>query len=166
MARILIVCTANICRSPVAAAVLRDRLQKRGLLDWQVGSAGTWAMIPRGASRNSIEVMGQRGFDITNHRATMVREGHVAGADLVLTMEVGHAEALRAEFPAQAHKVFMLTEMVGQAYNVEDPYGGPYDEYVRMADSVTGVIDNGLDRIIALAQANANNRDGKIGPDN
>jgi protein-tyrosine-phosphatase len=160
MARILIVCTANICRSPVVAAVLRDRLQQRGLLDWQIGSAGTWAMIPRGASRNSIEVMNQRGFDISNHRATMVREAHVAGADLVLTMEVGHAEALRAEFPAQAHKVFMLTEMVGQTYNVEDPYGGSYEEYVRMADTVTILIDNGLDRIIDLARSNADRRNG------
>lgn len=160
MARILVVCTANICRSPVVAAVLRDRLQQRGLYDWQIGSAGTWALVPRGASRNSIEVMSQRGFDITNHRASMVRDAHMTGADLVLTMELGHAEALRAEFPEQAHKVFMLTEMVGQTYNVEDPYGGPYDEYVRMADTVTSLIDKGLDRIIELAQANADNRNG------
>lgn len=158
MARILVVCTANICRSPVAAAVLRDRLRQRGLTDWQVGSAGTWALVPRAASRNSVEVMSERGIDISNHRAAMVEEKHLAGADLVLTMEIGHAEALRAEFPAQADKVFMLTEMIGQAYNVDDPYGGPYSEYVRMADTVTAVIDAGLDRIIELASMNANGR--------
>ena len=44
-------------------------------------------------------------------------------------MEDGHAEALRAEFPAQAHKVFMLTEMIGRNYNIPDPYGGPAYEY-------------------------------------
>jgi protein-tyrosine-phosphatase len=158
MVHILIVCTANICRSPVAAALLRDRLQKRGLNDWQVGSSGTWAMNPRGASQNSIEVMSRRGLDINNHRATMVKEAYVRHADLVLTMEVGHAEALRAEFPAQAHKVYLLSEMVGQSYSIADPYGGPIEEYERMAETISAIIDGGLDQIIQLAQTNANSR--------
>lgn len=158
MARILMVCTANICRSPVAAALMRDRLRRKGYTDWQVGSAGTWAIVPRGASRNSIDVMTQRGFDIVNHRATMVEEAHLREADLVLTMEIGHAEALRAEFPSQAHKVFMLSEMIGQNFNVVDPYGGPFEEYERMADTLSTLIDDGLDRIVELAQTNANGR--------
>ena len=78
--------------------------------------------------------------------------------DLILTMEVGHAEALRAEFPRQAHKVYMLAEMVGRTYNIADPYGGPLEEYERMYDGLAEVIDNGLDRIIALATENANGR--------
>ena len=87
-----------------------------------------------------------------------VDEPHLAGADLVLTMEVGHAEALRAEFPQQAHKVHMLAEMVGHSYNIPDPYGGPYEEYERMYEGLTSVIDQGLDRIIELARENANGR--------
>ncbi|HMT19933.1 MAG TPA: low molecular weight phosphotyrosine protein phosphatase, partial [Promineifilum sp.] len=63
MANILIVCTANICRSPVAAALLRDRLRQRNLTDWQVRSAGTWAMVSRGASRSCIEVSQRNGLD-------------------------------------------------------------------------------------------------------
>ena len=43
MAHIMVVCTANICRSPVAETLLRDRLEKEGLADWEVSSAGTWA---------------------------------------------------------------------------------------------------------------------------
>jgi protein-tyrosine-phosphatase len=158
MANILIICTANICRSPVAAALLRDRLRQRGLTNWTVGSAGTWAMVARGASRYSIEVAKRGGLDISEHRANMVEENHMKHADLILTMEVGHAEALRAEFPRQAHKVHMLAEMVGRTYNIADPYGGPLEEYERMYDGLTEVIDNGLDRIIALATENANGR--------
>lgn len=154
MARILVICTANICRSPVAAALLRDRLRKRGLTDWAVGSAGTWAMAARPASRYSVDVMGRHGFNITDHRATMVEERHLREADLALTMEDGHAEALRAEFPTQAHKVFLLTEMIGRNYNIPDPYGGPVEEYQRMYDTLVDVIDTGLDRIIALARGN------------
>lgn len=156
MANILIICTANICRSPVAAALLRDRLRQRGLSDWTVSSAGTWAMVSRGASRYSIEVMQQNGVDITDHRSRMVDERYVRDADLVLTMETGHAEALRAEFHAYAHKVFMLTEMIDHSYDVPDPYGGPFEEYQRMYSNLSEVIDKGLDRIITLARENAN----------
>ena len=155
MARILVICTANICRSPVAAALLRDRLRQRGLGDWTVSSAGTWATAARPASRYSIDVAGRHGFNITDHRATMVHERHLREADLALTMEDGHAEALRAEFPTHAHKVYLLTEMVGRTYNIPDPYGGPIEEYQHMYDGLVEVIDAGLDRIITLAQQNA-----------
>lgn len=158
MATILIVCTANICRSPVAAALLRSRLRQRGLTDWGVRSVGTWAMVSRGASRYSIEVARRAGLDITDHRSTMVDESHLSDADLVLTMEVGHAEALRAEFPQFADKVYMIAEMVGRSYNIPDPYGGPLEEYERMYNGLSEVIDSGLDRIIDLARANANGR--------
>ncbi len=155
MAQILVVCTANICRSPVAEGLLRDRLDKSGRGDWTVASAGTWAQIERGASRNSVEVMARNGFDISNHRSRMVTEAQLAEADLVLCMEIGHAEALRAEFPDQAEKVFLLTEMVGRAYDVQDPYGGPYDEYERMYDTLEQLIDDGWERITELAETNA-----------
>jgi protein-tyrosine-phosphatase len=154
MARILVICTANICRSPVAAALLRDRLRRRGLSDWTVGSAGTWAMDTRPASRYSVSVAGRHGLDITDHRSTMVNENHLREADLALTMEDGHAEALRAEFATQAHKVYMLSEMIGRTFNVPDPYGGPVEEYQRMYDGLVELIDAGLERIISLAKRN------------
>ena len=155
MARILVICTANICRSPVAAALLRDRLRQRGLDGWTVGSAGTWAMDARPASRYSVNVMGRHGFNITDHRATMVEERHLRDADLALTMEDGHAEALRAEFPAHAHKVYLLTEMIGRGYNIPDPYGGPVAGYQQMYDELVAVIDAGMERVITLARQNA-----------
>lgn len=155
MTHILVVCTANICRSPVAEGLLRDRLAKRGLDDWTVSSAGTWAVMKRGASENSVVVAKEYGLDISNHMARMVEERHLREADLVLCMESGHAEALRAEFPAQAHKVFMITEMSGRPYSVHDPYGEPLISYQRMAAELAGIIDGGLDRIIELAKENS-----------
>lgn len=155
MAHILVVCTANICRSPVAEALLRDRLRRRGLDDWVVSSAGTWAQPGRGASRYSTQVMREHGFDIGAHQSRMVDESHLRQADLVLCMEVGHDEALRAEFPGEAHKIYLIAEMIGQSYNVNDPYGGPYDGYERMYETMVGIVDQGLDRIIDLARKNA-----------
>ncbi|NCF68708.1 MAG: low molecular weight protein arginine phosphatase [Chloroflexi bacterium] len=154
MAHILIICTANICRSPVAEALIRDRLQKRGLDDWTVSSAGTWAQIRGGAAENSVLVMAQQGLDISDHQSRMVEESHLEQADLVLCMESGHAEALRTEFSKYAYKVYLLTAMVGQAYSVHDPIGEPLTAYERMAKELADLIDKGMDRIVLLAEEN------------
>ena len=154
MAHILVVCTANICRSPVGEAVLRDRLIGRGLEEWTVGSAGTWAQWKRGASQHSVDLMREQGFDITGHQARIIQLEHMQQADLILCMESGHVEALKAEFPAYAYKVYYFSEMAGHPYSIKDPYGGSLAEYRRMTEELTDIIDRGLDRIIALATAN------------
>ena len=158
MAHILVVCTANICRSPVAAALLKDRLQRSGREDWSVGSAGTWATAKRGASHNSQIVMEQYGHDISSHIARMVDKSLVEEADLVLCMEEGHVEALMVEFPAQSHKIYPITAMSGAVYSVDDPYGGSLIEYQKMAAELAGIIDGGIDRIVELASANASDK--------
>ena len=158
MANILVICTANICRSPVAEALLRDRLYKRGLDDWTVSSAGTWAQFSRGAADNSIIVMDQYGLDILDHTARMVEQEQLQAADLVLCMETGHVEALRAEFSRDAYKVYLLTAMVGQSYSIYDPFGEPMIAYERMAAELTDLIDRGMDRIVQLAEENSGQR--------
>ena len=155
MAHILVVCTANICRSPVVAALLCDRLNKRGLKDWTVSSAGTWAQIKRGAARNSIRVMKEYGLDISDHKAQLITDKHLIEADLTLCMEEGHVEALKVEFPEQADKVFLLTEMSGHPYSVHDPYGEPLLSFQKMAAELAGLVDSGLDKIIQIAEENS-----------
>jgi protein-tyrosine-phosphatase len=155
MAHILVVCTANICRSPVVAALLRDRINKRGLKDWTVSSAGTWAQLRRGAADNSIRVMAEYGLDISDHKARIIEEKHLSEADLVLCMELGHVEALKVEFPDQAGKVFLLTEMSGHPYSVHDPYGEPLLAFQKMAAELAGLVDSGLDKIIRIAEENS-----------
>ena len=155
MAHILVVCTANICRSPVAEALLEDRLRHRGYDDWTVSSAGTWARVKRGPSHNSLVVAAQYGHDIGDHIARMVEEPYLSDADLVLCMEEGHVEALMIEFPDQAHKIYPITAMAGPTYSVQDPFGGSLLDYQRMAAELASIIDRGLDRIIELAEANS-----------
>jgi protein-tyrosine-phosphatase len=165
MPRIVIVCTANICRSPVGEAVLRQRLQAQAAADgqgerWQVSSAGTWADFGQAASTYSVELMAEQGLDISGHTSRPVDRAMMGEADLLLCMEIGHAEALRAEFPRQAYKIYLLTEMAGPAYSVSDPYGGSRGEYEHMVEELTGLIDAGLPRIISLARANERRRRG------
>lgn len=162
MPNIVIVCTANICRSPVGEAVLRQRLEQLDDGDsgrtWNVSSAGTWAEYGQAASAYSVELMAEQGLDISEHGSRPVDRALINEADLLLCMETGHAEALKAEFRRQAYKVYLLTEMAGPAYSVNDPYGGTRSEYEHMVDEVTGLIDAGLPRITALALANERRR--------
>ena len=154
MPQILIVCTANICRSPVVAALLKQRLDEKGYSDWQVDSAGTWAVLSRGAANFSIQLMAEQGIDISHHHAKMINEAMIAQSDLVLCMELGHVEALQIEFNAYKNKIFALSEMAGKKYSVKDPYGNPIDDYRDMVAEVTRFLDAGFERIIALAEAN------------
>ena len=158
MANILIVCTANICRSPVVHALLADRFQQNGYLDWQVASAGTWAEHGVLASHYSVEVLADQGYDISGHRSQPIDKELLAWADLVLCLATGHVEALRAEFPNEAYKIFLLTSMSGRPYSVHDPYGEPRYAYERMVKEVTQLVDDGLPRIVELSQENQRRR--------
>lgn len=153
MPNIMIVCTANICRSPVAEAILKDRLKKQGYDDWTVVSAGTWAYPGQRAADMSIRLMAEQGLDILNHTSQVVSDPLLSSMDLVLCMEIGHAEALRVEFPAQREKIHLLSEMSGKHYSVPDPFGGPEAGYERMVEEVAKLIDDGMPRIVELASA-------------
>ncbi len=154
MPNILIICTANICRSPVAERLLLDRFHQQNLPDWQVRSVGTWAEVTRGASRYSIRVMAEHGFDLLDHQSRMVEAAHLQEADLILCMETGHVEALKSEFPAYNHKIYLISEMIGKRYNISDPYGQDIHAYRTMYHELTMIIDGGLDKIIKLAAEN------------
>jgi protein-tyrosine-phosphatase len=155
MPSILLVCTANICRSPMAEVMLRRKLENEGMPgEWQVSSAGTWATDGIRASEMGVAVMRERGLDTGAHRSRAVTDAILAEADLILTMTSGHAEALRAEFPEARVRIRLLSEMSGPPYDVRDPYGGTLDQYRQTANELESLIDRGIERIVELAAQN------------
>jgi protein-tyrosine-phosphatase len=155
MPSILLVCTANICRSPMAEVMLRRKLENEGMPgEWQVSSAGTWATDGIRASEMGVAVMRERGLDTGAHRSRAVTDAILAEADLILTMTSGHAEALRAEFPEARGRIRLLSEMSGPPYDVRDPYGGTLDQYRQTANELESLIDRGIERIVELAAQN------------
>jgi protein-tyrosine phosphatase len=137
-------------------ALLRARLARVDApRDWQVSSAGVWAAEGQPASAHSVEEMAQRGLDLSAHQARSVTRQRMEAADLVLAMTRHHAEALEAAFPDHAHKVHMLSKMVGQEYDIYDPYGGPRLEYAHVARELEELVEAGFQRIITIAEENA-----------
>lgn len=155
MKTILFVCTANICRSPMAAAIMRRRIAELGLADRvQVLSAGVWAEEGLEASRNAVKVLGQRECDLTGHRSRQVTPALLDQADIVLVMEEAHRRSLFYMAPQHLGKVFLLAEMAGEYEEVADPYGGPIEEYEQTADLLEKLIDAGLPRILKRLSVN------------
>jgi len=158
MTTVLMVCTGNICRSPMAAALLRARLEEEGACgEWEVLSAGIRAPEGRPASAYAMAEMEERGLDISDHRSQSVTEELMQRADLILAMTRHHAEALKAAFPSQGDLVHLLSEMVGKTYDVSDPYGGTRLEYAYIAQELEDLIEEGYEGIVSLAEQNERN---------
>lgn len=151
-ASVLFVCTANRIRSPMAEALMRRYLATHpDGIRWELASAGTWAKAGLTALPMAQEVMAERGVDLRGHRAAEIDETMMARYRLVLVMEAGHREALQAEFPHDAGRVYLLSEMAGQRFNVADPIGGDMAGYRLAADVIASLIDRGAQRIRSLA---------------
>jgi protein-tyrosine phosphatase len=154
MPSILIICTANQCRSPVAEALLRRQLSEHdNHTPWIVESAGTWAVGARPAHAQMCKVAEEAGLDLSRHRARNVEDLTLNNYALILTMEQNHKEALQVEFPQIADRVYQLTEMVGMKYDIADPIGGGTDDFRRTLQELKRLIAFGLPRIATLASA-------------
>lgn len=151
MNSILFVCTANRYRSPIAAACFKAELIKRGQdQNWNVRSAGTWAMDGYPAMPAAILEAEQLGLNIREHQSRMISEDMLQESDLVVVMEQGHKEALQVEFKAYREKVVLLSEVAeGSSYDIADPVTDPRSAEV--GPQICRLIQVGFERICARA---------------
>lgn len=146
---VLLVCSGNTCRSPLAAAMLTARLRSEPeLRDVTVASAGTSAWDGSPASEGSYLVALERGLDLSTHRARMLTPDQVQRADLILTMTAAHAS--RVADLGGASKVATMAEYaradVSQR-DVPDPFGGDVEAYRATADLMSTLIEAVVERL-------------------
>ncbi len=155
MPSVLFVCTANQIRSPFAAALFRRKLEARGveLTPWRIESAGTWTEEGFPVWPPLLEVARQWSLDLSAHRSRPVSWALLRHFNLILTMESGHKEALRVEFPAAAERIFLLSEMAGPSFDVRDPIGRSRRTLEDTCILIDDLLTRGLDEILRRAQS-------------
>jgi len=154
--KILLVCTGNICRSPLAAALLQRALTDRGIEGMDVSSAGTGAWDGAPVSEGAYLVGLERGLDLSAHRARLLTRELIEEADLVLTMARHHRA--RVDELGGEGRVFVLGEYAGREGDeaeVSDPFGGDLEVYRDTCVELEALIETAVQRIVKeLASGN------------
>ena len=122
--RVLILCQANICRSPAAAALWQQRLGSHGVT---ADSAGITAQRGLPAAAEMIELARQRGLDLTQHRSKGTSLELVQWADLILVMDEEQKRQVGYAFPQVCGKVHLLGKW--EQAPVLDPYRKSLADY-------------------------------------
>jgi protein-tyrosine phosphatase len=112
---ILLLCTGNICRSPMAEGLMREHLPRH-----EIFSAGLCALDGAPADPIAVELMWQAGIDISGHRARNLASWMMREADLVLTMDSAQQQYIAQRFPAARDKFTRLGEPCDM--DIPDPY--------------------------------------------
>jgi protein-tyrosine phosphatase len=153
MPSILFVCTANLFRSPLAAACFARKYEALGWQsDWLVSSAGTWTLPGKPALPSAIQAAHRLGFSLARHRSRPVTAAMVSVQDLIVVMESGQKEALQTEFSIFRKRVFLLSELAdGRVEDVPDPAANPDIPAFEIASQINDMVERGFYRICAQA---------------
>jgi len=149
---IVVFCMGNICRSPTAHAVLRQRVQQRGWHTWvTVDSAGTHAYhVGHAPDPRAQHHARLRGYDLSDLRARQLSASDFEHADLLLGMDWDNLALAQAACPAAyRHKIRRLAEFCRHHDSpiVPDPYYGGADAFEHVLDLVEDATEGLLDHI-------------------
>lgn len=143
--KVTFVCTANICRSPIAEHLFKFYAKRHGM----AFGGDSCGLIEGGGtiSFNSLRLLVERGVEgAEGHVSKQIDMALVNRSWLILTMEERQRDFLRQAFPLAEHKISTLNETVGEKGDVSDPYGSGLDYYSSIYDQ----IDDRIKRLITL----------------
>jgi protein-tyrosine phosphatase len=144
---VLFVCTGNICRSPMAAQLLRTRTRD---LDVAVESSGTYGQVGEKMDRRAAQLAVELGVpkaETRDHRARWMTDFHLAGTDLVLTMTADQLSRVRSMAPDSAEIAFTVREFERLAADIPD------DDFREAADAAGGETHHRLRAALQLVTA-------------
>lgn len=130
---ILVVCVGNICRSPMAEFLFRQRFEKSGV-NISVSSAGLGALVGQGADEKAIEVMTGNGLDISMHLARQLSDELVRQNELILVMELWQQKEIEGLYPYSRGRVHLLGKW--SEMEVKDPYKKSKEVFVEVFENI------------------------------
>jgi protein-tyrosine phosphatase len=146
--RVLFVCMGNICRSPMAEGVFRQLIRQAGLEEVvKVASAGTHAFhVGEAPDKRAQAVASKRGFDISDLRATRVKEKDFDEFDMILAMDWDNLSLLQQMAPKRTHhklQLLMRFATEHESATIPDPYYGNAQGFEQVLDYIEDAC-NGL----------------------
>ncbi len=138
--RILVVCTGNICRSPIAAGLLQHLIAKETAAEVQVSSAGTISSQGFPASVEMVDIAASWGIDLTTHTSRSITAELIDDSDLILAVSRAHKDFMLSIDPGAEYKIHLLGETVGIS-DIEDPYQLSREEYETSAKLIRTAIE-------------------------
>lgn len=138
---ILVVCVGNICRSPMAAAILAKRYPQK-----HIDSAGLSALIDHPADTKAIEVMAVDDIDISTHVAKQISEELVGKADLILTMSTSQTKWIEEKWPHCRGKTFRIGHWIDK--DITDPYRSPKSVFEAAKSNIIDSLEQWNEKII------------------
>ncbi len=153
MFRILFACTANLYRSPLAAALFSKKLRADGQSnEWIVDSAGIWTIPGQRVPARLLHTASRLDIDLHNQLTRQLNRSLLAQSDLILVMEKGQKEALCVEFPSFQRKVHLLSELADRwEYDIADPVKSGLD-MIEFVVEISRLVDRAYPNICKLAQ--------------
>ncbi len=150
---VLMVCTANICRSPMAAGLLSQAMDRVGLKRHvRVDSAGTHALKGQRPDARAQKVVRKMGVELKSMRARQFTQVDFEAHDLILCMDRRHHDALSEKCPEdQRHKLGLIMDFAPDVVEgeVPDPYYGNVAGFERVA----GMLEAAMEGVTARIQA-------------
>ncbi len=156
--RVMTVCTGNICRSPMAEVVLRDRFEAAGLGDLVVVDSTGVSDEEHGnpIDRRAQRTLAEHGYDVPAHRARLVTADQLAARDLVLVMTSSHARVLRRLAPdgvdirmVRSFDPAVPTDGPEHLLDVDDPWYGPQEAFEQTLAEIEAAADGVLAHVRA-----------------
>jgi len=146
---ILTVCTANICRSPMAQALLQHALrgQEEPLKSIKVISGGVAARLGEAVSENSVIALKKVGIDLSKHTSQPLTQKLVDEALAIFCMTESHRAMIQLSFDPPPKNLFLFREFMPKPADPEiaDPYGGPLKLYEASRDEMVEAIPSIID---------------------